>query len=74
MIPIQIDVAAIVQDLNTWGWLDYKIEVHCGLGSGYISQVRRGAIKEPAYGKAARLYNFWSSEQLVQTRGEPVTT
>ena len=79
MIPAQIDVMQIVADLNEWGWRDYKIEVACGLGSGYISQVRCGNIREPAYGKAARLFNFWEEEAdsqsaLLQTRTISVTT
>jgi hypothetical protein len=67
MIPPAIDVLQIVSDLNGWGWRDYKIEVACGLGSGYIAQVRCGGIKEPAYGKAARLHNFWFEQRTVET-------
>lgn len=74
MIPAQIDVLQIVADLKAWGWLDSKIEVACGLGQGYIAQVRGGFIKEPAYGKAARLYNFWEDEQRLQTRAAAETT
>jgi hypothetical protein len=62
MIPAQVDVMAIIADLRAWGWLDYKIEIAAGLGAGYIAQVRAGNIKEPAYGKAARLHNFWVSQ------------
>lgn len=64
MIPPNIDVAQVVADLKEWGWLDSKIEVRCGLGQGYIAQVRCGGIKSPAYDKAARLYNFWYDENL----------
>jgi hypothetical protein len=74
MIPAQIDVLQIVLDLKTWGWNDYKIEVACGLGQGYIAQVRAGGIKEPAYGKAARLYNFWFDQLPLQTRAAEATT
>lgn len=63
-----IDVLQIVADLKSWGWLDSKIETVCGLGQGYIAQVRCGNIKEPAYSKAARLYNFWETEQALQNR------
>ena len=63
MIPPQIDVLQIVDDLREWGWLNYKIEIAAGLGHGYIAQVRCGNIKEPAYGKAARLYNFWHQQR-----------
>ena len=68
MIPAQIDTMQIVADLNAWGWRDYKIEIACGLGSGYIAQVRCENIREPAYGKAARLFNFWESQRDLQTR------
>ena len=63
MIPVQIDVLSLVADLNGWGWRDYKIEISCGLGSGYVAQVRCGNVKEPAYGKAARLFNFWEEQR-----------
>lgn len=66
MIPVQIDIAQIVADLNGWGWRDYKIEICCGLGSGYIAQVRCGNIRSPAYDKAARLFNFWEEEHAAQ--------
>lgn len=71
MIPAQIDIEQIVADLRAWGWLDYKIEVACGLGAGYIAQVRCGNIRNPAYSKAARLFNFWEDQQQLlhlQTR------
>lgn len=73
MIPAHIDVAQVVADLNDWGWRDYKIEIYCGLGSGYIAQIRCGNIREPAYSKAARLFNFWQEENARrvphETRG-----
>lgn len=73
-IPAQIDILQIIADLKEWGWVDYKIEVVAGLGQGYIAQVRAGNIREPAYGKAARLYNFWTAEHHLQTRAQCVTT
>ena len=65
MIPAQIDMLAIIADLRTLGWPDYKIEIVTGLGRGYIAQCRFGNIKCPAYDKAARLYNFWVQETQV---------
>ena len=65
MIPSQIDMLAIIADLRSIGWPDYKIEVIVGLGKGYIAQCRCGNIKSPAYDKAARLYNFWVQETQV---------
>jgi len=81
VIPAQVDILQIVADLREWGWLDAKIEIRCGLGSGYVAQVRAGNIREPAYGKAARLFNFWEEahalhvkHQDLQTRPRSVTT
>jgi hypothetical protein len=81
VIPAELDIAGMLDDLTRWGWRDYKIEVACGLSAGYISQIRCGNIKFLAYQRAARLYNFWFSEQemraprgALQTRLESVTT
>lgn len=69
-MPAAVDVAQVVKDLNCWGWRDYKIEIKCGLGAGYVAQIRCGNIKKPEYGKAARLYIFWYEE--AQAQGQPV--
>lgn len=63
MIPL-IDAEQCIADLSGWGWIDYKIEVACGLSSGYISQIRCGKVRssEMGQGRAKRLYNFWESE------------
>ena len=76
MIPPNIDLAQVVADLNAWGWRDYKIEIRCGLGKGYIAQVRCGNIKSPAYDKGARLFNFWfeENEAHLQTHLSLVTS
>lgn len=68
MIPANIDHCAIVEDLNRWGIVDYKIEIICGFSQGYISHVRAGRVRQMIYQRAARLYNFWLDER--QTRGE----
>lgn len=80
MIPVQVDLLAMAKDLNAWGWRDNKIEIHAGLGRGYMAQIRCGNIKAPSYDKAARLYNFWieerdlASARSLQTRSIAVTT
>jgi hypothetical protein len=81
VIPAELDIHGMLDDLGRWGWRDYKIEIACGLSGGYISQIRCGNIRFLAYQKAARLYNFWFSEQemvasreALQTRLEAVTT
>lgn len=65
MIPVQIDVVGIVAELRARGWTDYKLEIATGLGQGYIAQCRMGNVKNPSYGKAARLYNFWVQEMTA---------
>lgn len=67
MIPVEIDVAAIVKDLNSWGWVDYKIEVACGFSHGYIAKVRQGCRLMRPYQHSARLYNFWEEERRLRT-------
>lgn len=57
-IPETIDVLALVLDLNTNGWRDYKIEIACILPKGYLSQVKSGRIQNPRYEIAARIFNF----------------
>lgn len=71
MIPAQIDILNIVQDLRALGWTDYKVEIAAGLTQGYIAQCRGGNIRQPAYDKAARLYNFWVQQTQVSA---PSTT
>jgi hypothetical protein len=65
-LPIDIDTEAILNDLNLWGWRDFKIETVCGFTSGYVSQIRCGNIKTLGFPRAARLYNFWESERDSQ--------
>ena len=66
MIPAQIDHQAIISDLKGWGWCDFKIEMACGFSSGYIAQLKCGNIQEMGYQKAARLFNFWETQQGMQ--------
>jgi len=80
-IPPHVDIEQMIADLGSWGWRDYKIEVRCGLGKGYIAQIRCGNVKAPAYDKAARIFNFWRDELAehvsranLQTRHEEGTT
>lgn len=68
MIPAEIDATQIINDLNRWGWKDYKIEIICGLGSGYVCQLRTQRIKLMTYQRAARLYNFWEEELGKQAK------
>jgi len=63
MIPANIDHVAIVQDLNRWGYRDYKIELICGFSVGYVSQLKCGNVRQMVYQRAARLYNFWLAER-----------
>ena len=63
MIPCQIDLVAILADLNGWGIRDYKIEAICGYSEGYISHVKAGRLVRMSYDRTARLYNFWFDER-----------
>lgn len=69
MIPARLDIEAILADLAEWGWRDFKIETMCGFASGYIAQLKCGAIREPSFSKGARLYNFWADERDRVSRG-----
>jgi hypothetical protein len=62
VIPVEIDVQQIIADLNSWGWVDHKIEMVCGLSNGYVAKVRLGARPMRPYQYCARLYNFWEEE------------
>ena len=67
MIPANIDHKQILEDLNTWGLRDYKIEAICGYSVGYVGQLKTDKIVQMTYQRAARLYNFWFEER--QARG-----
>lgn len=65
MIPANIDVKAIMEDLNRWGIGDRKIEAICDFSDGYARHAKNGKFKEMGYHKVARLYNFWIEECLL---------
>lgn len=66
MIPANIDHVSIVRDLNKWGILDYKIEAICGFSEGYVNHLKTGGVRQMAYQRAARLYNFWWEERVAR--------
>lgn len=68
MIPLEIDIIAILADLKTWGWKDLKIESACGFSRGYIDKMREGPRPHRPYQHAARLYNFWCEEKVSAER------
>jgi len=72
MIPLTIDRTAILADLNTWGFGDYKIEAICGFSIGYVAQLKCGNIGHMSYERAARLYNFWEDERNRRVPHETV--
>jgi hypothetical protein len=72
MIPANLDYVSIVEELNSWGIVDYKIEVICGFSQGYIRHMKAGTYQDMTYQRAARLYNFWAEER--QDRGLDVLT
>jgi len=69
VIPVEIDVSAILADLNRWGWRDFKVETVCGFSSGYVAQIKCGNVRMMAYQRAARLYNFWCAEREINDPG-----
>ena len=74
MIPANIDHVAIVADLNQWGIGDYKIEMICGFSVGYVNHLKTGGVRQMAYQRAARLYNFWFEERVSRMLQAPSTT
>lgn len=72
MIPANIDYRAIIEDLVSYGFGPYKIDLVCGLYEGAISDMRNGRFQEMSYQRAARLYNFWWDERAK--RGQQVFT
>lgn len=68
MIPANIDHVAIVRELNEWGIADYKIEAICGFSIGYVNHLKTGGVRQMAYQRAARLYNFWWAEKDERER------
>lgn len=70
MIPAEIDVQQIIDDLHAWGWRNSKIEIACGLSNGYIYKLTMGTRPMRPYQHCARLYNFWHDELEAQKRRE----
>lgn len=72
-IPAKLDVLQILEDLNASGIRDYKIEMICGCGEGYVSHLKAGRILSLRYETAARLFNLWRDElQLRVSRGTEI--
>jgi hypothetical protein len=75
MIPAKLDIEQILDDLERWGWLRYKIEVYCGMSAGYVTRLRDGGIQNVSYVYGARLHNLWVSEsESAQNRLVCATT
>lgn len=58
MIPEEINVLAVLEELRRLGWKDCMIEMECGYTRGYVAQIRFGSVQMPAYPKAAKLLNL----------------
>jgi hypothetical protein len=72
VIPVEIDVKQIIEELNAWGWKDQKIEVVCDFSPGYIAKLRGGPRPNRPYQLLARLYNFWVGESEINSVAETV--
>lgn len=66
MIPANIDYVALVEELNSFGIGDYKLELICGFSDGYIRHLKNGSYRDMTYQRAARLYNFWAEERKLR--------
>lgn len=64
LVPAEIDVVQIIDDLRSWGWRDQKLEIACGFSPGYVAKLCAGPRPERPYQLAARLHNFWVLEGL----------
>lgn len=75
MIPANIDHASVIEDLNGWGIVDFKIEVICGLSRGYVDYLKKHPGARISYQLGARLYNFWHEERgLHESEGTQTLT
>lgn len=70
MIPANIDYRAIVQELESFGFGPYKIDLICGFHEGAVADIAAGRTREMSYQRAARLYNFWWDERVKRGRDE----
>lgn len=61
-IPAKLDLEEILRNLNEWGFKDYKIEMACGWGEGYVSHLKAGRIISVRFESGARLFNLWRDE------------
>lgn len=66
MIPIEVDVAQLIDDLTSWGWRDQKIESALGYSGGYVAKLRAGPRPDRPYQYVARLYNLWCEESAIR--------
>jgi len=62
LYQVELDVVALIDDLNRWGWRDQKIETVLDFSAGYVAKLRAGPRPERPYQLAVRLYNFWVTE------------
>jgi len=65
MIPVDIDVPSILQDLMAQGWNHHRIEIACGFANGYVAKLRAQQQPRMQYQYAARLFNLWSAWPML---------
>jgi len=63
VIPVNVNVIEILDELNRLGWKDYKIEIECGFSKSYVPQIRCGNVVKPAYANVAKLLNLLERER-----------
>lgn len=63
MIPVNVNVVELLDELNRLGWRDYKVEIECGFTKSYIAQIRNGNVVKPGYANVAKLLNLVERER-----------
>lgn len=66
MMPYDIDVRQILDDLKALGWKDQKLEILLGFSSGYIDKLRNGPRFCKAFQNRARLFALWEEESSAK--------
>lgn len=67
MIEIdEVNFAALLTDLNGWGWSDYKLADEIGLSRSAITKLRNGERSQPAYNDGCRIVKLHKREGRKQ--------
>lgn len=67
LVPAKLDIPAMLDDLNTAGLTDNRVEAACDFSVGYVAKLRSGEIKRLSYEYGARLLNLWADLTSAST-------